>query len=267
MSFDSKETSVADGKPFELYLFQGTGIEIAVTSSDQVISYISRSFKPSTISRSEAKGSDEVEAGQTTVYVPKNDPIAKLFIKYLPVSKIALTIFGGHYGDSEVGVLFSGDVSSSHFDDQAELICNSDQYKMQTKIPRIAYQSSCPHIFGSPGCGQDLGAATYAGVVTAISDDGEQITIPDFAGLPHPFKAGFLTVGNEKRAIVDQGGSGSSFFVVLITAISDLEVGSDVLGTAGCQQTYPSCETYGRIASFLGFDLIPIKNPYDGSIS
>lgn len=266
MSYDGLERSTASSKPYELYLFQGTGIEIAVTSADETISYLSRTYVPATISRTEVDQSSEVQSGQIKVFVPKNHPIARYFIGYLPTSPIALTIFGSHYGDSETGVVFSGAVYSGHFTDECELVCNSDQYQLQAKIPRILYQSACPHIFGDEGCGIDLATVTYGGTVTAISADGLTITIPAFDSLPHAFKAGFLRWGNDERMIVDQGGSGAGFFVVLIAPVPDMDVGDSVEGVTGCQQTFVACAGYNNIANFLGFDLIPLSNPFDGSI-
>ena len=266
MSYDAMELSTAASRPYELYLFQGTGIEEAVTSADQTIGYLSHTFIPATISRTEVDESSEVQSGQIKVYVPKNHPIASLFVGYLPTSPVSLTIFGSHYGDSETGVVFSGTVASAHFTDECELICNSDEYRLQSKIPRMQYQSMCPHIFGDAGCTKDLSALTYAGVVSAISADGLTITIPAFASLPHPFRAGYLRSGNDLRMIVDNGGSGGAFFVVLIAPIAGLEIGAAIAGTAGCAQTFDACVGYNNIANFLGFDLIPLLNPFDASV-
>ena len=267
MSYDAIEKSNASSKPYELFLFEGTGIEMAVTSADQAISYLSHVFSPATISRTEVDQSSEVQSGQIKVYVPKDHPIAQLFIAYLPTSPVSLTVFGSHYGDSETGVVFSGTVASAHFTDECEIVCNSDQYRLESKIPRIEYQSACPHIFGDEGCTVDLATVTYVGAVSAISADGLTITVPAFAGLPHPLKAGFLRRGNDVRMIVDQGGSGGATFVVLIAAITGMEIGDSVEGVAGCQQTFDSCVEYNNVDNFLGFDLIPLVNPFDGSIA
>jgi uncharacterized phage protein (TIGR02218 family) len=261
------ELSTAKAKPYELYLFQGTGILFAITSADQTISYLGNVFTPATVTRTEIDESAEVESGQIKVYLPKNHPISQLFIPYLPTSPVSLTIFGSHYGDSETTVIFSGQVASGHFTDECELVCNSDEYRLQTKIPRIQYQSACPRIFGDPGCGVPLASVTYEGEVTAISEDGLTITIPAFATAPHALTAGWLASGNFKRMVVAQGGSGTDFFVVLIAPIAGLEVGDAVIGVAGCQQTFAACVAYNNVANFLGFDLIPLLNPFDGETS
>lgn len=263
MSFDSVEKSIELSKPYEMYLFQGTGIDIAVTSADFPVDYFAHTFVPTTINRTEVDVSSEVSSGQIKVYLPKAHPIAQLFVAYLPTSQVSLTIFAGHVGDAEVAVMFSGYVASAHFTDQAELICNSDQYKMQTKIPRILYQSPCPHIFGDSGCGVPLADHTYLGVVGAISADGLNITVTAWASLPDPLLVGYFRRGNDLRMIVNQVGD----VVTLITPIADLKVGDEVQGTAGCQGTYDACNHYLNVANFLGFDLIPQINPFDGAIA
>jgi hypothetical protein len=246
-----------------MYLFQGLGIDLAVTSSDKVQNYFSHTFTPTTVNRAEVDVSAEVTSGQIKVYLPKQHPIAQLFVAYLPTSEVALTIFGGHDGDSEVGVIFSGYVASARFTDQAELICNSDQYKLQTRIPRILYQSVCPHIFGDPGCGVPLADHTYLGTIAAISTDGKSITVTGFTGLPDPLQAGYFKRANDLRMIISQAGN----VVTLISPIAGLTVGDFVAGIAGCQGTYDACNHYLNVANFLGFDLIPILNPFDGAIA
>jgi hypothetical protein len=263
LTFDATEKSVSDSKPFELYLFQGVGINIAVTSADKTINYSSNIFPPTTIDRTEVDVSSEVTNGQIKVYLPKNHAIAQLFVGYLPTSPVALSIFAGHDGDPDVFCIFIGYVASVNFGDQAELVCNAAVYKLQTRIPRVLYQSQCPHIFGSPQCGVNLIDFTFLGVVGAISADGTQITVTAFGSTSHTLKNGFFRRGNDLRMIVDH----TTDVVTLLTAIADLQVGDAILGVAGCAQTFDDCNSYNNIANFLGFDLIPILNPFDGTLT
>jgi len=70
-------------------------------------------------------------------------------------------------------------------------------------------------------------------------------------------------VGDDFRMVVAQAGA----TVTLISAIDGLTVGASVSGTAGCALNFSACSHYGRTISFLGFDLIPTVNPFDGSAS
>jgi hypothetical protein len=263
MSFDTLEQSGASAQPYELYLFQGTGVQFALTNAENPITYLGNEYAPSTVTRTEIEQSNEVISGQFKVYIPNDHPLAEMLIPYLPAGPIAVTIFGSHYGDSDTVVLGSGTVASARNTDQCEITCNSQQYLLQRKIPQQLYQAPCSHIFGDAGCGASLADHTYDGTITAIDSTGTVLTIPAFASLADPLKAGFLKFGNQYRMIVDQSGS----TVTIISPISGMAPGAAVAATAGCNLDFSACSHYGRTISFLGFDLIPIVNPFDGSAS
>lgn len=263
MSFDALEQSGYGSQPYELYLFQTAGVTYALTSAENPITYLGQIYTPATITRTEAEHSNEVVSGQIKIYIPRDHALAQSLIPYLPSAPIAVTVYGSHYSDTETVVLFTGAIASARFTDQCELLCNSATYLLQRKIPQQLYQSPCSHIFGDSNCGANLAAHTYPGVITAIDSTGTVLTIPAFASLPDTLKAGYLKRGNDYRMVV--GHSGST--VTLISAIPGLAVGAAVSGTAGCALDFSTCAHYGRTQSFLGFDLIPTVNPFDGSAS
>jgi hypothetical protein len=263
VTYGGKELSGYASDPYELYLFQMTGTVFALTNAELPIEYLENEYQPTTITRDEVNQSNEVVSGQMKIFIAKDHPLAALLVPYLPSSPISVTVFGSHYSDTETVVLFSGTVASARFTDQCEITCNSAQYLLQRKIPRDLYQAPCSHVFGDKGCGAVLGAHTYQGTVTAIDSTGTILTIPAYASLPDPLRAGYLQVGNECRMIVAQSGA----TVTLISPIEGLATGARVAAIAGCNLDFASCSHYGRTSSFLGFDLIPTINPFDGSAS
>jgi hypothetical protein len=263
MSFDAKEKSGFSAEPYELYLFQSTGLSFALTSAENPITYLGEQYAPATITRTETEQSNEVVSGQIKIFIPKDHPLAALLIPYLPSSPIAVTVFGSHYSDSETVVLFTGVIASARFTDQCELTCNSAQYLLQRKIPQQLYQAPCSHIFGDAGCGADLTAHAYDGTITAIDSTGTVLTIPAFASLPDSLRGGYLKHGSDFRMVVDHSGS----TVTLISPIPGMQAPTAVRGTAGCALNFSICAHYARTISFLGFDLIPTVNPFDGSAS
>jgi uncharacterized phage protein (TIGR02218 family) len=263
MSYDALEQVGAGAQPYELYLFQGTGISFALTSADKPITYLVNSFVPSTISRSESEQSNEVVSGQMKIFIPKDHPLAQLFLPYLPSSPVSITVYASHYSDTETVVLFVGTVASARFTDQCELTCNSDQYLLQRKIPTQLYQAPCSHIFGDPGCGIQLVDHTYPGTIATIDTTGTVLTVTGFGALPDSLAGGYLRFGDEVRMVVAHSGTS----VTLLSAIPDMDVGDSALGIAGCQLTFSACSAYKNTFNFLGFDLIPVINPFDGSAS
>lgn len=261
MSYNALENQGFGAEPYELFLFQGVGVSYALTNADEPITYLGQVYQPETISRGEVDQSNEVVSGQLKIYLRKDHPLAALMLLYLPPSPIAVTVFGSHYADTETVVLFQGAIASARYTDQCEITCNSGQYLLQRKIPTQLYQAPCTHIFGDAGCGIALSAHTYSGVISAIDSTGTIITVPAFASLPDSLQAGYLRQGTSVRMIVAHSGSQ----ITLLNPISGLAVGQAVSGVAGCQLTFAACAAYNNIANFLGFDLIPILNPFDGS--
>jgi uncharacterized phage protein (TIGR02218 family) len=261
MSFDSLEQSQASGEPFELYLFQTTGQSFFLTSSDEEITYLGETYEPQTLRRDEMQETAEVDSGEIKVYIPTSHPLAELFIPGLPPAPVQLTIFAGHFGDSDILAIYGGSVASSAFDDECQLIIRSDKYLLNRKIPKQLYQGLCNHIFGDRGCGIDLALFTYVGVVASIDPTGTVITVAAFSSISPAgrLKGGYLAKGNTAaRAILAHSGTS----VTLMSPIAGLAVGDEVRGIAGCAHTYPACASYNNVPNFLGFDLIPSINPF-----
>jgi uncharacterized phage protein (TIGR02218 family) len=262
MSYDAIEQSPAQSQPFELYQFSVAGQSFWLTSADQSIAYGGQTYTPATIRRTEMEHSNEVLSGQLKIYVAPQSQIAQLLIPYLTPSIMVVTIFGGHYGDTEVVTLFTGKVSNAAIETECEIVVNSDQYILQRKIPKQGYQAPCVHVFGDAGCGINLASFATTGAVSAISTDGLTITVPTFSGLLHSLAAGYFRRGNDCRMITNHVANQ----VTLLSPISGLNIGDAVTGTAGCQLTYAACQAYNNIANFLGFDLTPLTNPFTQAI-
>lgn len=263
MSYDSIEKSGSGSQPWEIYLFHTTGKSFLLTSADETITYLGQQYDPTTISRTEQEHTNEVISGRIKITIPPSHPLAAEFIPYLPPTPMEVTIFGGHYGDSDVVVLFSGNVASTLFTDQCELNCNSDMYRLQRLIPKKLYQAPCAHVFGDAGCGIDLALFTTTGTIASVDSTGTIIHVTAFNGLSHSLKGGYFLHGNDLRMIVDHTGDQ----VTLLTAIPGLAINQVVKGVAGCQHTFAACQSYNNTPQFFGFDLMPQTNPFDGSIA
>jgi hypothetical protein len=263
VSYDSIEKSTNASQAFELYQFQTAGETFFLTSADEAINYLGASYQPTTIHRTELEQSNEVVSGQVKIYIAPGSPIAQLLIPYLTPSPMRITIFGGHYDDTEVVMLFSGDVSSAAIEKECEIIAYSDQYMLQRKIPKQGYQAPCVHVFGDAGCTVHLDDFTNSGIVAGISADGLTVTVAAFSGLSHGLAGGYFRRGNDVRMIVSQAGP----LVTLLSPIPGLAVGDHCKGVAGCQLTYAACQSYNNVAHFLGFDLIPLTNPFTQTIA
>jgi len=262
MSFDAIETSGHDAKDFDLYLFDTGSTVYALTNEDSSITYNGRTYLPATITRDEIELSQEQSAGQVKVKLPKSHPIAALFIPTLPPVPVTLTIYSGHYGDSEIVAIFIGRVASARYPDMCELSCVTNRDDLKRKIPTLLYQPNCPRVFGDPGCGVNLATYTYSGTLDHANSDGTILTVPAFASIPHSLVAGFIRRGNDVRLVIAQTGAS----ITVMIAIPGLAPGDTIVGTAGCTKRYSDCAAFSNVANFLGFDAIPNRNPFVGRI-
>jgi hypothetical protein len=126
----------------------------------------------------------------------------------------------------------------------------------------MLFQAGCAHVFGDPGCGFDLTSVTFAGTVASIDATGTVVEVTSFASVSPLMKGGYLKRGLDVRMIVEQSGAS----VTLITPIAGLQVGDSVTGVQGCGHTYSACSHYNNVPNFLGFDMIPSQNPFDGRL-
>lgn len=112
MSYNSRETSVSSGQPFELYLFQTQTQSWRFTSADEAQSYQGAAYSPESISRTNTSQNAEVSGGHIKVTIPKDHTIAQMFVAYIPSTPLTLVIYRGHRGeaDSEMKVAFTGRV-------------------------------------------------------------------------------------------------------------------------------------------------------------
>ena len=262
MSFDAIETSAYGAKGFDLYLFDTGSTIYTLTNEDAPIAFNGRTYLPATITRDEIELSPEQNAGQVKVKLPKSHPLAALFIPNLPPVPVSLTIYCGHHGDDEIVAIFVGRVASASYPDMCELACVTDRDDLKRKIPTLLYQGSCPRIFGDPGCAIDLANYAYHGTLQSASADGMILTVPAFASIPHSLIGGFIRRGNDVRLVIAQNGAQ----ITVMVAIPGLNPGDTILGTAGCTKTYADCAAFSNVANFLGFDMIPSRNPFQGRI-
>jgi uncharacterized phage protein (TIGR02218 family) len=260
MTYDAREKSRYSGRPVECYRFTQGVNQYLYTSADQPITLASGTYNPEIISRTPLDQSAEQSAGNSQVSLPRDNAVAKLFIAYLPISPVALTIFRVHFADGEVKTIFTGKITTSLFQGaQATLTAAPISAVFKKQIPGTVYQSQCNHALYSPGCTVDKNSFKVAGVITVVS--GADVQAAAFASKPDGwFNNGWLERSNgDVRFIMNHVGSTLS----LMSVFPGLAASETLKAYAGCQRTEAICASkFSNLVNFLGFTRIPTKNPY-----
>lgn len=262
MTFDAKEKSIYGSQPQELYKFTRGGL---FTSSDTALTYLSETYFPETITREAVDQSNEDTAGSVVITVPRDNAVARLFIPYLPVEPVGLTIYATHRDDSEYVPVFIGKIGSAVFDgSEARLTAMPVGEVLRRPVPSIAYQVPCNHALYGPGCTLDKELFRVIGTVAAVA--GTVITASAFASKPAGwFKTGFVRKSNgDIRFIVDSSGS----TITLMNPFPELAIGESVSAYAGCDRTESTCENkFNNLVNHMGWARIPTLNPFNTDLS
>ncbi len=271
MSYDARESSISSGQPFELFLFETQDQIWRLTSAAETRLYQGAAYDPEVIDRTNTSASSEVKGGHIKVTIPKDHPIAQLFISFIPSTPLTLVIFRGHDGepDGEVKVAFTGRVLLGRFttEDTCELECAPDTEILKRSIATACYQRPCNRILFDAGCGLSNALWRILGTVQFISVDGLAVTIPECASKSDGwFAAGHIEKEASRRMIISHVGSQ----LMLINPMNGLNEGDSVFVYAGCDHSYSGsngCSTkFGNGANFLGWEWIPAKNPFSSGL-
>lgn len=261
MTYTTVEQSVAGGRPVELYRFaQGTR-RWCYTSGQEPVDYRSETYMPLTLTRSAIEQTNEIPRSGLEITLPRDCPVATLFLAAPPEGIVSVTLYRGHPPDPEFVTYWKGRVSAARFSGSTgQLSCEPIATSLQRIGLRARYQLLCRHVLYSPSCGALRERFRVDGVVTQVS--GTQVTVAAAAGLPDGyFTAGMLATAAGLRLITAHHASELTLTAPLI----GLAVGDAVGLFAGCDHSKEQCASrFDNLDHFGGFPFIPVKNPFSG---
>lgn len=265
MSYDALEVSQYSGKPVELYRFTRGSTVWRFTDCDEPQTLSGEEYVSELVSRDEIDQSIEDWAGSINIMVPQDNPVATMFIPYLPIEPVGVTVYRRHRSDDETVPIFIGKIASAAFENgEAKLTAMPVGEALRRIVPSLTYQVPCNHALYSAGCGINKELFKETGPITAVS--GDTIKCAAFASRANGwFTTGFAKLSNgDVRFIVAHTGD----TITLMSPFPGAVVGDTITAYAGCNRTETTCETkFGNLVNHLGFARIPTINPYNTDIS
>ena len=285
MAFATKEASRFDGEPVTLFNFIYEGdagdapaslTTFSYTDAEQAITSDGITYDPVPISRGKIGASGSLDKSALSIRLPRDIPLADLFIVYPPAQVVQLIIRQGHLSDDTPGppqflVIWSGRVLSvGREDDECVITAEPISSSMRRSGLRRSYSIGCPHALylGHPdsgGCQALEAAATETGTVDVIV--GTTITLAagwEGARAPQKFVEGMVkwtdSVGGiQARKILRVTGND----LLLSGFLRDLVVTDTVSVILGCNHLEDDCQNlHNVIQSYGGFPWIPVgENP------
>lgn len=267
MTYDTRERSVQDGAPVELYEFAVGPVVSRYTSADANITVLSQAYTSATLQRTQIETSGERARNTIRITTARDFPIAELFRVTPPTEIIAVTLKRVHRGDADPAVIWMGRVLNCEWSGSvATLNCEPVSTSMRRPGLRRKYGRQCAHVLYSQGAGQcGVNRATHSTQTTVSSISGLQLQVASLASKPYP--GGFVewapAGGSIERRFIT-GAAGTT--LTLSQAFQGIAVGATVTVSPGCDHTTATCASvYNNLANYGGFPFVPRKNPFDGT--
>lgn len=263
MSYLASENSTAEGRPVELYRFALGAQRWTFTSGQSPVVYQSETYQPASIRRAGIEQGNEIHRAGLEITLPRDNPLAGLFVASPPEGVVSVTLYRYHAGDAarETVVLWKGRVGGARLSG-AELTVKCEPVATSLKRTglRARYQLICRHPLYSAGCGALKESFRVDGAVSSVN--GTQLTVAAAASRPDGhFVAGMLATNDGQRMIVGHAG----IELTLVAPLPPLAAGMPVRLYAGCDHAAATCQgRFGNLANYGGFPFIPIKNPFSG---
>lgn len=266
MSFLSREESVEDAEPIELYHFYNSINDWYYTSTDTEIEFKNDTYQPAPIRRDSQNLKARVEQKEMTLTADKNIDVVDQYRVVPPENEVFVTIHRYHEGDkNDPSVIWEGRVSSVAWeeDDTVSIKILPLSGIMGENGLRKAYQLQCNHMLFGDACGVDADSFSEQGTITAINQATFTVNVAD--NQPDGYYSNGYIVHETytKKLIQDHVGED----LVLLNSIEGAEVGDTVTIFAGCDRNIDDCKNkFDNLDNFGGFPFVPDKNPFEDGV-
>jgi uncharacterized phage protein (TIGR02218 family) len=265
MTYDASEASRDAGAPVELYRFAMGGLAWYYTSSDQAVTFNGHLYVPETIVRDELEYGSDQAVSALSVRIPRENPVAQLFVAGMPAQPVTVTVYRFHRDDpADVVGLPPAEVADWDYDDPsglAKLACHTVAQLLERRVPAVGVRRQCSHVlYGEQGCRASRAAHTVAAVVASVSGLDVVLTMsPEPADGTYAY--GYLeTQAGRRLHVARQVGT---TFTLLTPPPAEVVAGLAVQAVEGCDRTLATCHArFGNAPRFLGWPELPTSNPF-----
>lgn len=276
MPFVQYETSIIDAYPVELYRIYSDGFPEVYnyTSADENVDYLGDEYVAlETLKRTQMGLSEESLTQPLTIPVPRDNPLAKKWLTFVPPRTVWIKISSFHrseIGTPEVVTLWQGKIRGVKWGlNEAELSCQPIDSAFSRNGLRRTHTALCQHmLYDIRTCKVPVDSFKKTVTVTAVN--GNVITSPGFITLPDNstvaplgwWISGFIQSTDGQLRMVTAHTNGG-IDIEILAGIEGLVAGSSLIITAGCDRSPDSCTNkFNNIVNYGGIGLYLGENPF-----
>lgn len=268
MSYDSREASVDDGRPFNLVQFaRGSSFNRFTTLEDNQTAF-GETFFGSSIGIGEITTGGRVQRDTLAITFDPKDSFAQSQIGVRGPQQTTVTVWRNHVGepDTEARVIFKGRViGAKPGTSRIEVTCSSIFSQLRDPGLNRRYGRACDWVLYQVGCG--LNRADFEDALTCTASDGITHTVTGAdAQADDYYTGGIIDFGGALGFIVSHTGTEVVTRAEVVGLADAVAGGSQAVNLApGCDRRRSTCETkFSNIENYGGFPFIPETNPFGG---
>lgn len=270
MTVATRELSIHDGAPVELYKFIRGGIQWLYVDDVDSVTLPEGTYLPAAIERNAPSLGKEEKHSTLQLTVGRDFAIAMLFQGGSPGSSIWLSVGRLHRGETDVEWTWQGKVRGvSWTGSKAQIQCDPMDKALGRATLRYSFGYSCGLRLYSTLCGVSEASWTFDGVITGISADGLTLTSLLFGTRAD----GWWVRGEVYHPGLDArqdilSHTGNS--VVLRYPLAGAKVGQAVKVTRGCDHLWKRSDgswgdchgVFNNAVNYGGEPFVGHKNPF-----
>jgi uncharacterized phage protein (TIGR02218 family) len=261
VTYNADESSAYQGRPIELYKFEGTFLNYYYTSHNEDVIYQGQRYTAKPIRRSRVKVTTP-QAGNSdlSIELPGDDPLVKAYGVGIAPPELTFELIRYH-DPSDVVIYWRGNVTNIRINGNTGTLVAPNEITrfMSGEIPSVLYQTPCNNILGDGRCGVDIEGLKHTTfmyrytklTVTTQSDGGRADQF---------YRTGKLVTPYEQRSIVSHVGN----TMTLAYPLTKQRYGMQVILYPGCNLKYDGdcLNKFNNQVNFGGFKFIPNVNPF-----
>ncbi|PSJ60740.1 phage BR0599 family protein [Pseudaminobacter soli (ex Li et al. 2025)] len=276
MSYDTPETSVDQGQPYFLYLFDNGVSQVRLASDatdlrkDPELSGEAKTWTGSPIKHENIKQTGNIEKNYVDLIFPLSDPYGRTLLSPAP-QITTVTIWRGHHTDlsEQHRVVWKGRiVGTKEVGQTIRVTVESIFTSMRRPGCRARYQRTCRHALYFPGC--DLNIADFKVPATVTAVNSLALTVAAAASKEDGYYKAGVVVFNGLFGWVEKHVGNQ---LTLVTSINGLAEAVAKSGSAaveiapGCDLSNKTCNAkFNNRLNFGGFPYMTDENPFSISI-
>ena len=267
MTYATKDKSVSDGAPIEVYKFSGPFGTYRYTSNNEAVTVDGEEYLPRPITRTSIEVGSIIDTLQTMDFViPHDDPVAQIYAYLISPKELEVEVKRVHSGDNfatDFKVEWLGEGLTTSSSGKWTTISTGTllQSRLGGNMSSVYYQGLCNHALYDDLCKADRDTFTSDATITKIQ--GQIITVDNDDVANGVLNAGEMTNTRtgEKRTIIDN----TNNVIRISYPFIDVVKGDTVELTQGCNHLrLGHCKTrFNNVVNYGGFDFVPLKNPFE----